>query len=302
MICRKRLAGPMLALSLLAATGAAAQCPPAGWSMERLQALKSDGFLVAAGERQQLALDLLGCLGEADPVLRDGIAFEAYTTWLRGNLLEEPTRRLLLRELLPQIAPDGEDAAGFRQPFAALVLAELARVDRRTPYLTASERGRLVDAAAVYLASVRDYRGFDPVQGWRHGVAHGADLLMQLALNVQLEKTQLDQLLAAISRQVAPAGEHSYIHDEPARLARPLLFVAMRGLHGPDDWRQWFGKLAEPAPLQAWSQAHASQAGLSKRHNTRAFLLAVFAEIRDSRNEHLAAMLPAVNAALAEVP
>ena len=31
--------------------------------------------------------------------------------------------------------------------------------------------------------SVRDYRGFDAKQGWRHGVAHGADLLLQLSRN-----------------------------------------------------------------------------------------------------------------------
>lgn len=52
---------------------------------------------------------------------------------------------------------------------------------------------------------MRDLRGFDAVQGWRHGVAHGADLLLQLALNPALRRVQAEALLAAIASQVLPA-------------------------------------------------------------------------------------------------
>ena len=42
------------------------------------------------------------------------------------------------------------------------------------------------------MKSMLDYRGFVPGAGWRRAVAHGADLLMQLALNPAVERTQLD--------------------------------------------------------------------------------------------------------------
>jgi hypothetical protein len=51
---------------------------------------------------------------------------------------------------------------------------------------------------------VRDYRGFDTAEGWRHGVAHGADLALQLVLNPAVDKPQIERLLAAVGRQVAP--------------------------------------------------------------------------------------------------
>jgi len=282
---------------------AAGGCPPDGWNAERLGALKSAGFAVAdAARRQQLALALVPCLADPDPTLRDGIAFEATSTWLRAGQLDAETRLALLGQLLPAIAPEAADRDGFRQPFSALVLAELARADRKSPTLSPAQRQQLVEAGARYLESLTDYRGYDARQGWRHGVAHGADLLMQLALNESLDQAQLERILAAVQSRIAPPGEHFYIHGEPERLARPVLFAAMRGLQSPAQWSAWFQQVAAPAPLSGWDQAFQSTAGLARRHNTRAFLLVVYSEIRDSRNERLAPMLPAVVAALAAVP
>lgn len=284
---------------LLASAMAVADCPPAGWDAARLQALKADGFEIAdAAERQALALALLDCLADPDPALRDGVAFEAQFTWMRAGALDEATRVAVLDRLLAQLTPEGADAAGFRQPFAALVLAEVARADRKAPFLSAQQRVALADAAAAYLRGMTDLRGFDPVQGWRHGVAHTADLMMQLSLNGKVEKPQLDAMLGALAAKVAPAGEHAYVHGETERLARPVLFTAMRGLHSPEEWQAWFQTVVAPAPMSSWKQAQASLAGLAKRHNTRAFMLVVYTEIRDSKEEKLVALLPAVTAAM----
>src|SRR5258705_220852 len=85
------------------------------------------------------------------------------------------------------------------------------------------------DANALQgLLGVTDRRGFDATQGWRHGVAHGADLLLQLGLNPALSAAQLDAIVQAIASQVAPAGEHFYVYGEPERLARPIAYIAKR--------------------------------------------------------------------------
>ena len=292
-----------LFLTMAGIAAASANCPPDGWSAGDLRALKAGGFVVADdGHRHRLALGLLPCLADPDPSLRDGIAFEAFSTWLRAGLLDQSTRLELLKQLLPVIAPGQSDAAGFRQPFSALVLAELARSDRKSPYLSPAQRQALVEAAASYLESVRDYRGYDPQDGWRHGVAHGSDLLMQLALNDALTRAQLDRILRAVRLQIAPTGEHFYIYGEPERLARPVLFIAMRGLHSPEEWTEWFDQVASPAPMSGWDQAFQSNAGLARRHDTRAFLLVVYSETRDSKDGQLAKLAPIVAAALAKLP
>jgi hypothetical protein len=280
------------------APAALAGCPPEGWSRTELEALKKDSFkLTDTARRQALTLGLMDCLADPDPALRDGIAYEALATWLRGDALTPETRRALMSQLLPRLTPDDQ---GFEAPFAALVLSEVARTDRILAWMTPVQREDLVVIGSVYLESVRDYRGYDAAQGWRHGVAHGADLLMQLALNPALDRAQLDRMLAAVATQVAPPGEHFYTYGEPERLARPVLFALQRGLHDEAAWSAWLKGVA--TPMADGSSLFASQAGLAKRHNTRAFLLALYAGLAESGDEALKARLPAVVAALRAVP
>ena len=292
-----------LALALAGSQAlAATSCPPEGWSRDDLQTLKAGDFKVQTDDRRaRLALDLLDCLASPDPALRDSIAFEAWSTWLRADQLDVATRSAALEQLLPRIAPQAAAGDGFAAPFAALVLSEIARTDRIAPWMSPAARDRLLAAGAEYLASVHDYRGFDEREGWRHGVAHGADLMLQLALNPALDKAQLDRIFTAVARQVAPPG-HAYVFGKPARLARPVLYGALRGLHSQADWDAWFESLTSPAPAPTWREAVATQSGLARRHDLRAFLLEIQVEIADDPRPALAAMRPAVQAALKRVP
>jgi hypothetical protein len=288
----------MLALAVIAPM-ARADCPPAGWNASGLRLLKASKFTIAdPKDRAGLARELLDCLASPDPALRDGIAFEAWSTWLRGDQLDEATRRAALQRL--QAGLVAEDPAGFLQPFSALVLSELARTDRKQAWLTPAERGALVEAGARYVESVRDYRGFTAGEGWRHGVAHGSDLLMQLALNPALDKAQLDRILAAVATQVSPKGE-AYVFGEPERLARPVLWTAARGLHAEADWTAWLAKVAA-APEGGWESVFNDAEGLKRRHDARAFLLGLYAGARDSEDPGVQAMLPGLRAQLESVP
>jgi hypothetical protein len=287
---------------LLGPLPAAAGCPPAGQDRDGLLQLKAGGFaLDDPAQRQALALGLLGCLGDPDSALRDGVAFEGLSHWLRADQLDAATRGQLRLQLQAMLTDGSDDSDGLRPPFAALVLSEVARTDRVAPWLTPSQRAELVAVAAGYLAGVRDYRGFDPAQGWRHGIAHGADLAMQLALNPALDRPQLDALLAAVARQVAPPGAPAYVHGESERLVRPVVFALQRGLHDPGHWAAWLEQATAPAPLEDWMAAYRSPEGLARRHNARAFLLALYAALRESGSEPLQAYVPAVVAALRRV-
>ena len=289
---------PLVALVLgCAAQVQAAACPPPGHDRAALDALKASKFEIADdAARQTLALALVPCLADPDPALRDGVAFEAYFTWMRANRLDVATRGALLSRLSAIIEPEQADSGGFRQPFAALVLSEVARTDRITPWLQPPQRAALVERAARYVASVRDYRGFDPKDGWRHGVAHGADLLLQLALNPAVDRAGLEQLLGAVAAQVAPAGEHSYIDGESERLARPVLFTAQRGLLTPEDWGKWLQKVATPPPSLSGDAAFRTRAGLARHHNLQAFLYSLYVNARESGDQNMQALVPGLQA------
>lgn len=299
---RKWMHACLVPALLMAAASASAACPPAGYDTPALQTLKAKQFaLPDAQQREHLALALLDCLGSAEPALRDGIAYEALATWMRAEQLP-PSTLATLRDRLSSML-GAEDPQGFRRPFAALVLSEVARTDRIRPWLDDAERERLVQAAADYLEGVRDYRGFSDGEGWRHGVAHGADVVLQLALNPAVTAAQLDRLRAAVASQVAPAGGHAYVHGEALRLARPIVFIAHRGAHDAAEWQGWLAQLAAPAPLPDWNAAFSSESGLARRHNTMAFLsmLYLLAQEQDdaATRERL---LPGLRAALKQIP
>lgn len=278
-------------------------CKPLGYGKAELLELRAQEFTIADPvERQRFALELLDCLGDPDPALRDQVAYEGYATLLRGQQVDADTTRQLRTRLVEILASPDRDEAGFRQPFAALVLSEVVRADRIEPVFTDTERAEVVTAACAYMGDIEDYRGFDETEGWRHAVAHDADLLMQLALNPLVDRDQLVLIRNAVATQVAPAGTHFYVYGESERLARPILFVAMRDLLPAEDWHDWFEAVASPEPFADWSAVFTSQAGLAKLHNTRAFLEAIYVNATAGSNEALAPLGTASLEALRTLP
>ena len=83
---------------------------------------------------------------------------------------------------------------------------------------------------------------------------------------------------------------------------RPILFMARRGAFTEAEWTAWFEQLMQPAPLNAWSDAFGSQAGLAKRHNMTAFIQAVWINARLSESTADDVLLPGAEAALRALP
>lgn len=227
--------------------------------------------------RQALALTAIACLSSPDPVERDQLAFEALQAWMRTDKLDPATVQELRTRLTAQLQT--ADPQGFARPFAALVLADVTRVDRIKPYLSAAQRAQLVSAATGYLRGVTDYRGFDEKQGWRHGVAHAADVMLQLSLNPALGRAEHEQMLAAIASQVAPPGEHFYHYGEGERLMAPIFYLSRAKTFECSDWDGWFARLAAP-PASSGTQ----QAALARKHNLNGFLQPLYVNISESQD------------------
>jgi hypothetical protein len=290
-----------LAAVVFAVSAQAADCPPSGWTKEKLEALRTSKFAIAdQGERERFAEAVVACTASPDPFLRDQIAFEALSHMLRERQLGTEARLRIARDLLARLR--GPDPQGFARPFAALVLAESVRADKIEAHLPDSLRRDVADAAIAYVAGAADYRGFDEREGWRHAVAHGADLLMQIANNPNFkDRAQLGRLRDAVGAQIAPAS-HFYIYGEPERLMRPVVILSQRGIFTQAEWDAWFEKLGRPAPLASWDDAFQSQAGLAKRHNLRAFLYAAWTNARLSENKEDDVLLPGTESLLRNVP
>lgn len=276
-------------------------CQPAGYDRARLDALKAAGWAIADdGERNALALGLTECLGDRDPAVRDGIAFEALQHYMRNNLLTSETLTALNTNLQAKLtAPDPQ---GFQRPFSALVLADVARTDRVAPWMSETQRTQLIDAAVTYMRGITDYRGFTPGEGYRHATAHTADLMLQLVLNPAIGKPDLVRIRDAIASQIAPPG-HYYIHGESERLAAPILYMATRNVFDEAEWTAWFAQVSGAGPLGAsWDGWWQSEQGLARKHNLMTFLNVMQTNVSLSQNPAFAPMRPGIEAAVRSLP
>lgn len=276
-------------------------CPPAGFDRASLEALRAAEFQIADdAARSAFARGLIPCLASPDPFLRDQIAYEGLTNLLRREQLSVSLRTDLTNQTLAMMR--GPDPDGFARPFAALALSELVRADRINGYYDDMMYDEIVTRSVEYVRGIRDYRGFDEREGWRHGVAHGADLLMQIVLDPNFNgPTHMRAIRDAVASQAAPTT-HFYTYGESERLMRPILFMARRGVFTEAEWTAWFEQLMQPAPLNAWSDAFGSQAGLAKRHNMTAFIQAVWINARLSEDTADDVLLPGAEAALRALP
>lgn len=275
-------------------------CPPAGQSRAALEALRSAQWSVPDdAQRAALAEGLLGCLGHPDPALRDAIAFEALSHFMRSGALPEATLQRFAVRLTAMLSEP--DEAGLRRPFAALVLSEVVRADRIRPFMTVSQREGIVKASIRFMLGITDYRAFDPREGYRHAVAHGADLLMQLTLNPGIDTKSLGQIRAALSVQAETAAT-SYVTGEGERLARAILMIARRKVFSEADWTDWATRLAGPGALTTWDSWHASPQGLARRHNLVQFFSFLYVATTADSDPDFAVLRPGVLAALKALP
>jgi len=273
-------------------------CPPPGYDRAALLELRKQHFAIAdAARRDALAHALVVCLANPDSELRDRIGYEAYAYWRIGKSLSATTWSDVERALV--VLLDGpDDSAGVGRPFAALVLAEAVHADRDRPFLDARRRHALLDSAIAYFVSVRDYRGLDATTGWRHGVAHAADLLGQLALEPDFGRPEVDRILAALASQVVAHDGHVYVFGESQRFADAAARVAGRHALPPEAWKAWLAATSAPVPLARWADAFDSVAGVAKQQNTMNFLLALYAELAQSGDEASRALAGEVAAAM----
>jgi hypothetical protein len=233
----------VLAAALLAGPGplpGRQPAPDSDW-----MALARGGFMVPNG---RTALDLLvemnQLLASPEPALRDNVAYGAAERWiLRDHRLSASDLRVLLR-LWSGNLNDGLGTAGddrvFKRSFSALCLSLIAAADVSMPFLEREDVQAFFDRMLDYFQRERDLRGFDPVHGWMHTVAHTSDTLKFLSRNSRLAAGSGARLLAAVRAKIE-SHDAVFAWGENDRMAQAL----QSALRRPD---------ADAAALTEWTQ------------------------------------------------
>jgi hypothetical protein len=270
----------------------ASQCTN-NFTLVALEQLKKNDFEISSPtKRNATAIKLLSCLSYHDPKVRDGIVFNGISKWLRSDLLDQRTTKLLFHSLIKILDGANTDVENYEQPFAALVFSEVVRVDRVTPYLSADDRQKAVNVSTKFMKAIEDYRGFNDIEGWRHSVAHTSDIFLQLAINKNISKSQRELLLSAIQAQINPANLHFYNYGEPKRLATAFLYIVLQGDYKAPEISKFLESVTTPAPFGDWASVYSNNKGLAKLHNTRGFIYSILAITGKSKNPKLQEIQP----------
>ncbi|QJR79520.1 DUF2785 domain-containing protein [Alteromonas pelagimontana] len=270
-------------------------CFENGITSQRWHQLLVNGFADAPVSLGTISNQLVNCLSASEPSVRDGIGFTGLSVLLREEKLSRLKREALFQKFIEDIKKNNNNESGVYLPFAVLALSEVLRADRIRPGLDSSQRQHAIDTIDDYINTLQDYRGFDSKIGWRHGIAHSADALLQLALNRATTPEQLKQISHVILTAITPNdATHMFIYGEPMRLARAMGYVILREEVPVSYWSEQLRQAASPAPLDSWQQTYHSMESLSRQHNIRSFYNELLAFVAYQNNERLTTLAPEV--------
>lgn len=132
-------------------------------------------------------------------LLARGFSTEGFTTSQRKAMATRTTQRTQLFTGL-----NGSDNDNvFTRIFTDLLGAMLLEIDSSKPLLTDNQTQIWIDWALKYLQIETDWRGYVPIKGWAHGIAHGSDLLAAAAAHPKINTAQLQQALDVVANVLA---------------------------------------------------------------------------------------------------
>jgi len=249
--------------------------------------LEAGGAVPAGHDLQALTAELLSALGSLDPHLRDGVAYPLLAQWVKEGRYSPDELRAMIEQLTANLKTGlgeaGTDSV-FLRAFSALMLAEIIHQDNKRLFLEAAEVRGVLEAALAYYPAEHDLRGYLPVPGWAHAVAHGADLLWVLAGSRFLAVSDLERVLNTIATKAAPPVAHVYLYNEDMRMVRATTGVLRRNLVSLPFLSDWLDRLARPDGrvigietfFDGEPPATASQVEVCLLHNTRQFLRSLY--------------------------
>lgn len=257
-------------------------------------AIRENKYVFPAGhDLAALTDELFSYLPSTNPELRDTIGYEVFANWIET----EPYSPELLRGYITRLTANLQVGLGerdsdtvFLRAFSILFLAEVIHRDNQQPYLEPHEVTAILDQVLTYLASERDPRGFVPVKGWAHALAHTADALMVLARSPHVEAAALMRILEAASTKMRSATNWLYVHGEDDRLARAIVTTLGRGLIPMEPIQAWLA--ASTADWKgAWMDEERTRAYFNVRNLLRAVHIRILAAKDLPHKDELATLL-----------
>lgn len=243
------------------------------------QVLESEMAVPSERPLNELTAELVTMLGSPNPVERDEIAYSVLASWISEGVYDDllVTFGDSLADALGTGIGQHDDDSVFRRSFSALVLAACISRDNVAHVLPVDAVLAWADKSLSWFTREQDLRGRVPDKGWAHAVAHGADLLGELAQSRHLGAMHLGVLLEVIGERMLLSSSRLLTDGEDDRAAAATLLILQRNLVSAeqlDSWVEMLGQgLVRPRGYRpdAWPSPSA--------RNTSAYLRALYVHL-----------------------
>jgi len=201
---------------------------------EILRELNSGGRTWQQEDQTNLIQSMMLHIGSLDSELRDDLIYGLfYELILEKNLLEHSLLTELLdyslKNLLFKGITESESDLVFTRTFTSLLIALILHRDNADDFLSEHKINDCKDQLLAYLSTETDVRGYVPVKGWAHSVAHMADAIDELVKNPKLNKASYCEIVSALYNAVLQEN-YAFIHNEDERILVPIFTMLEHGL------------------------------------------------------------------------
>lgn len=185
-------------------------------------------------DQTQLVQSMMLHIGSLDSELRDNLIYGSFYELIREkNLLEHSLLTELLEECLNNLLCKGieerESDLVFTRTFTSLLIALILYRDNVDDFLSEHKINECKDRVLAYLSAETDVRGYVPVKGWAHSIAHMADAIDELVKNPKLNKASYIEVVGTLFNAILQE-DYAFIHNEDERILVPIFTMLEHGL------------------------------------------------------------------------
>lgn len=189
------------------------------------------------------ALDMLKYIGTTDAILRDDLIYDIFSKWINQNIFSAEQMQSFLticiddQHLMKSIGAINDDTV-FTRTFSALIIALILHSNNQESFLPHHVIIETTNIVIDYYTKEMDLRGYIDYKGWSHSIAHGADVIDELAQCSILDKENLENLLITLQLKICQ-GKYVYIDGEPGRISIAVRSILMRNEINDNDIILW---------------------------------------------------------------
>jgi len=225
-----------------------------------LSITKNDFAFPAGYAVLPLTEELFIFLASTDPELRDMIGLEVFYHWLDQGLYRVED----VRGFIPRLVGNWQKGLGeaesdsvFQRSFSSLWLALIVGNDTKKLELKGEDLAPILEILLAYFAAERDLRGFVPVKGWAHAIAHAADLFAALAGSPHTSVNEHLKMIDCIAVKLRDVTDWIYVYGEESRLAVAVVQIFARGTLSTDQIKEWLATLSADWNNSWWDEGRA---------------------------------------------